>query len=114
MPLKTVQQTLAGGEDLTKLPLDYCRVWIHQQSFCPFFPRKGQKELSDRYRAELHKYTDKGHFQNTKFHGEIGIMQGMLEETTLTKSHSFRAEKVCFLLKQLTVEGDVPEPTQNK
>ncbi|XP_009953566.1 PREDICTED: putative hydrolase RBBP9, partial [Leptosomus discolor] len=42
-------------------------------------PQKRQKELAGRYGAELGKYTDRGHFQNTEFCRETGIVQGMLE-----------------------------------
>lgn len=47
----------------------------------------------------------------------MGIIQGMLEETALTKSHSFllpRAEKVYFLPKHLTVESNVSGWKQSK
>lgn len=55
--------------------------------------------MADRYGAELCKYTDRGHFQNTEFHREIGIIQGMLEETALTKIPSSQGRKGMFSTK---------------
>lgn len=33
----------------------------------PFLPWEEQQEVADELKAELHKYTDRGHFQNTQF-----------------------------------------------
>ncbi|KAK6489186.1 serine hydrolase RBBP9 [Huso huso] len=41
----------------------------------PFLPWSEQQEVADGLGAELHKYTDRGHFQNTQFHELINVVQ---------------------------------------
>ncbi|MBN3271737.1 RBBP9 hydrolase, partial [Polyodon spathula] len=41
----------------------------------PFLPWSEQQEVADGLGAELHKYTDRGHFQNTHFHELINVVQ---------------------------------------
>ncbi|XP_028676577.1 serine hydrolase RBBP9 [Erpetoichthys calabaricus] len=40
----------------------------------PFLPWTEQQEVADMLGAELHKYTDKGHFQNTEFRELINVV----------------------------------------
>ncbi|XP_005992975.1 serine hydrolase RBBP9 [Latimeria chalumnae] len=48
----------------------------------PFLPWKEQQEAADGLGAELHKFTDKGHFQNTEFSELIDVVQKMLTTTS--------------------------------
>ncbi|XP_030626676.1 serine hydrolase RBBP9 [Chanos chanos] len=41
----------------------------------PFLPWKEQKAVADGLQAELHKYSDRGHFQNTHFQELIDAVQ---------------------------------------
>lgn len=47
----------------------------------PFLPWSEQQEVADELGAELHKYLDRGHFQNTEFHELVGAVQKLLEQS---------------------------------
>lgn len=44
----------------------------------PFLPWEEQQEVADGLKAELHKYTDRGHFQNTHFPELISAVQKLI------------------------------------
>ncbi|XP_074844545.1 serine hydrolase RBBP9 [Carettochelys insculpta] len=44
-----------------------------------FLPWSEQQEVADGLNAELHKYTNRGHFQSTEFNELIRVVQGMLD-----------------------------------
>ncbi|XP_039594684.1 serine hydrolase RBBP9 [Polypterus senegalus] len=48
----------------------------------PFLPWAEQQEVADMLGAELHKYTDKGHFQNTEFHELINVVCKIINHST--------------------------------
>ncbi|XP_017368139.1 serine hydrolase RBBP9 [Cebus imitator] len=45
----------------------------------PFLPWKEQQEVADRLETKLHKFTDRGHFQNTEFHELITVVKSLLK-----------------------------------
>ncbi|XP_019399605.1 PREDICTED: putative hydrolase RBBP9 [Crocodylus porosus] len=45
----------------------------------PFLPWSEQQEVADGLAAELHKYTDRGHFQNTQFQELVSVVKGILD-----------------------------------
>uniref|UniRef100_A0A2K6K1K2 RB binding protein 9, serine hydrolase n=1 Tax=Rhinopithecus bieti TaxID=61621 RepID=A0A2K6K1K2_RHIBE len=45
----------------------------------PFLPWKEQEEVADRLETKLHKFTDRGHFQNTEFHELITVVKSLLK-----------------------------------
>ncbi|XP_069463637.1 serine hydrolase RBBP9 [Ambystoma mexicanum] len=45
----------------------------------PFLPWSEQQDVADGLGAELHKYLDRGHFQNTEFHELISVVQKLLD-----------------------------------
>ncbi|CAH2253206.1 hydrolase RBBP9 [Pelobates cultripes] len=44
----------------------------------PFLPWSEQQEVADNLGAELHKYTDQGHFQNTAFYELVNAVKGLI------------------------------------
>lgn len=46
----------------------------------PFLPWSEQQEVAKGLAAELHKYTNRGHFQNTEFSELVSVVEGMLDE----------------------------------
>ncbi|XP_026786535.3 serine hydrolase RBBP9 [Pangasianodon hypophthalmus] len=44
----------------------------------PFLPWEEQQEVADGLKPELHKYTDRGHFQNTHFPELISAIQKLI------------------------------------
>uniref|UniRef100_A0A8C5PBW6 RB binding protein 9, serine hydrolase n=1 Tax=Leptobrachium leishanense TaxID=445787 RepID=A0A8C5PBW6_9ANUR len=44
----------------------------------PFLPWSEQQEVADNLGAELHKYTDRGHFQNTEFHELVSAVKKLI------------------------------------
>ncbi|XP_043912920.1 serine hydrolase RBBP9 [Protopterus annectens] len=47
----------------------------------PFLPWSEQQEVVDKLGAVLHKYQDRGHFQNTQFHELVSAVQDLLQES---------------------------------
>ncbi|KAM8945480.1 serine hydrolase RBBP9 [Pelodytes ibericus] len=48
----------------------------------PFLPWNEQQEVADNLGAELHKYTDKGHFQNTEFKELLNAVKKLINSST--------------------------------
>lgn len=44
----------------------------------PFLPWEEQQEVADGLKAELHKYTDRGHFMNTQFPELISAVKKLI------------------------------------
>ncbi|XP_030050602.1 serine hydrolase RBBP9 isoform X2 [Microcaecilia unicolor] len=48
----------------------------------PFLPWDEQQAVADGLGADLHKYTDRGHFQNTEFNELVSVVQKILTTST--------------------------------
>ncbi|XP_020842253.1 serine hydrolase RBBP9 [Phascolarctos cinereus] len=48
----------------------------------PFLPWSEQQEVANKLGAKLHKFTDRGHFQNTEFNELVSVVQSMLNVPT--------------------------------
>ncbi|KAM4772529.1 serine hydrolase RBBP9 [Rhinophrynus dorsalis] len=44
----------------------------------PFLPWNEQQEVADNLSAELHKFSDRGHFQNTEFHDLVSAVKKLI------------------------------------
>nr|XP_033793035.1 serine hydrolase RBBP9 isoform X2 [Geotrypetes seraphini] len=60
-----------------------CRIIVQFGSTDdPFLPWNEQQAVADSLGADLHKYTNRGHFQNTEFNELVSVVQKMLTAST--------------------------------